>query len=126
MSGSTVDSPSPLDGTTGTADAADAIAAAVTGHPAVVRLACGGHAALATYLPGRKVKGVRVTGAGEPVDIGVVLTLGDPLPGVVAELRERVRAVAGDVPVNVEIADVEPGEPSTVDTQAEGEGKSAR
>ncbi|ASR35503.1 hypothetical protein BAY61_11385 [Prauserella marina] len=114
MSEPTAQAPPPLAGT------ADAIAAAVTGHPRVVRLAGGRYGALATHLPGRKVTGVRVTGDGEPVDIGVVLTLGDPLPGVVAELRERVRAVAGKVPVNVEITDVEPGESSTVDTRREG------
>ncbi|RBM21573.1 hypothetical protein DI005_09905 [Prauserella sp. PE36] len=85
---------------------ADAIARDLSAHPSVVRLDGGVRGTLATHLPGRKVVGVRVTGEGEPVDLGVVLRLDDSLPGVLDDLRARVRAIAGTVPVNVEVADI--------------------
>ncbi|OZM71070.1 hypothetical protein CFN78_21590 [Amycolatopsis antarctica] len=100
---------------------AEAIANEVLGHPAVVRLDGGAFGALATHLPGRKVAGVRVTELGEPVEIGVVLRLTGSLPAVTGDLRTRVRAIAGDVPVHVEVTDVDTGEvPSEVDGTAPG------
>ncbi|ASR34547.1 hypothetical protein BAY61_05575 [Prauserella marina] len=90
---------------------ADAIAEALGTHPSVVSLDGGEHGGLATYLPRRKVVGVRVTGEGEPVGIGVVLRLGEPFPAVADQLRELVRDIAGDVRVDVTIADVRPAEP---------------
>ncbi|MEU6645474.1 hypothetical protein ABZ863_23375 [Saccharomonospora sp. NPDC046836] len=93
---------------------ADAIATEVSTHPSVVRLDGGALGTLATYLPRRKIVGVRVTEPDEPIDIGVVLRLGRRLPEVTGELRERVRAIAGNVPVNVTVTDVVPA--STVDT----------
>ncbi|MBK1783379.1 hypothetical protein [Prauserella cavernicola] len=85
---------------------ADAIAETVTAHPSVVRLDGGVRGSLATHLPGRKVVGVRVTGEGEPVDLGVVLRLDGALPGVLDDLRARVRDIVGDVPINVEVTDI--------------------
>ncbi|QFU91337.1 hypothetical protein [Amycolatopsis sp. YIM 10] len=79
---------------------ADEIASAVLAHPSVVRLAGGA----VTYLPGRRVVGVRADGPG--IEVAVVLRLDGPLPGLGAELRERVRRIAGDVPVDIEITDV--------------------
>ncbi|SDM73314.1 hypothetical protein [Allokutzneria albata] len=89
-----------------TAPLADTVAEAVLAHPAVHRLDPGPFGALASYLPGRRVEGVRAAGPGEPVEIGVVLKLGGPVPEVVADLRARVREVAGDVPVDVTVTDV--------------------
>ncbi|WP_086825602.1 hypothetical protein [Allokutzneria sp. NRRL B-24872] len=85
---------------------ADAIAETVLAHPAVHRLDPGQFGALASYLPGRRVEGVRAAGPGEPVEIGVVLTLGGSLPEVVDDLRARVRLVTGDVRVDVTVTDV--------------------
>ncbi|PRX51335.1 hypothetical protein B0I33_101488 [Prauserella shujinwangii] len=100
---------------------ADSVAEEVSAHASVVRLDGGALGTLATPLPGRRVAGVRVTGPGEPVAIGVVLRLGSPLPEVTAELRGRVRAVAGDVPVDIEVTDVVTGtDPSTRDGERPG------
>ncbi|AXB43468.1 hypothetical protein [Amycolatopsis albispora] len=84
---------------------ADEIASAVLAHPSVVRLA-GGAGGPSTHLPGRRVAGVRADGPG--IEVAVVLRLDGPLPGLGAELRERVRRVAGNVPVDIEITDVIP------------------
>ena len=93
---------------------ADAIRDAVLGHPAVARLDGGTFGVIATHAPGRRVIGVQATGEGRPVEIGVVLRLDRPLPGVIAELRGMVRAVVGDVEVDVTVSDVVPAEaPST-------------
>jgi hypothetical protein len=86
---------------------AEAIAAELLAHPAVVTMSGGPLGVLATHLPGRKVNGVRVRGAGEPIEIGVILRLGDPLPKVTEELRARVRALAGEVRVDVTVADIQ-------------------
>ncbi|MCP2258331.1 putative conserved protein YloU, alkaline shock protein (Asp23) family [Streptoalloteichus tenebrarius] len=87
-------------------DLAEAIARAVTEHPAVAHLDGGPHGVIASYLPGRRVVGVRAEGRGAPVEVGVVLRWGQPLPKVADELRERVRALAGPVPVDVTVTGV--------------------
>lgn len=85
---------------------ADRIAEEVRGRPAVARLDGGVHGTIATYLPGRQVTGVRASGAGEPVEVGVVLRMTAPLPEIVAALRQRVLAVTGPVPVDITVVDV--------------------
>lgn len=85
---------------------ADAIADALLAHPAVARLDGGPFGTVASYLPGRRVVGVRAAEPGAGVEVAVVVRLGRPLPEVVDELRDRVRRVAGAVPVDVTIADV--------------------
>ncbi|SFB45156.1 hypothetical protein SAMN05216266_1128 [Amycolatopsis marina] len=88
-------------------DLAEAIAKELLAHPAVVALSGGPLGVLATHLPGRKVTGVRAPGHGEPVEVGVVVRLGDPLPQVTEELRARVRTLAGAVRVDVTVTDVQ-------------------
>ncbi|GAA1291118.1 hypothetical protein [Saccharothrix xinjiangensis] len=80
-------------------DVAEDVEAALLAHPAVARL----DDAFTSYLPGRRVVGVRVAGR---VGVAVVLRLGRPIPDVVAELRERVGAVTGPAPVDVVVADL--------------------
>ncbi len=87
---------------------ADLVGAAVLGHPAVVRLDAGAFGTVATHLPGRRVVGVRSAGPDGPVLVCVVLAAGSTIPDVSAQLRERVRAVAGPVPVDVHVSDLEP------------------
>ncbi|UVS78025.1 hypothetical protein [Actinokineospora sp. UTMC 2448] len=87
-------------------DIADRLAAAVLAHPAVVRLDGGPFGTVATALPGRRVVGVGVDARGG-VEVAVVLTADRPIPAVTAELRELVRGVAGGVPVDVHVSDVE-------------------
>ncbi|RKT53499.1 hypothetical protein [Saccharothrix australiensis] len=82
-------------------DPAERLAAALLAHPSVVRL----DGRYASYLPGRRVVGVRTED--RRVGVSVVLRAGRPIPEVVAELRAAVGAVAGDVPVDVVVADLE-------------------
>ncbi len=83
---------------------AEQVAETALRHPAVSRLDA--DPAMASYLPGKKVIGVRTGGPGEPVELGVVLRLDRPLPEVLAELRAQVQEVTGPVPVNITVADV--------------------
>ncbi|MFR9807252.1 hypothetical protein ACL02T_33880 [Pseudonocardia sp. RS010] len=86
------------------------VADLVAADPAVVRLDGGVFGAVATYLPGRRLLGVRVDEHGGPVEVAVVLSLTAPIPDVVARLRARVAEVAGGRPVDVTVSDVvEPG-----------------
>lgn len=86
---------------------AERIAAVVNAHPAVARLDSGIFGAVATYLPGRRLAGVRLGTGDEPVEIGVVLRLGAPLPGVVTALRREVSALCGGARVDVTVADLD-------------------
>lgn len=79
---------------------------AVLSCPAVAKLDRGQFGTVASYLPGRQIVGVSTTGAGEPVEVSVVLYLSTPVPVAVNDVRDRVRTVAGDVPVNVTVADL--------------------
>lgn len=87
---------------------AERIRTAVSADPAVVRLDRGPDGLVATHLPGGRVEGVRVNGLAEPVEVCVVAYLGQPIPELAAAIRQRVRGIAGDVPVDVTIADVVP------------------
>lgn len=85
---------------------AEQVAAAVGAHPSVVRLHGGTFGDLATYLPGRRLVGVRLGAASEPVELGVVLLLDRPIPGVVRSLRRLVSGMCGGAPVDVTVGDV--------------------
>lgn len=90
---------------------ARSVAALVAAHPAVARLDGGVFGAVATHLPGRRLVGVRIGQGAEPVEIGVVLHLQSPIPGVVRTLRREVAALctaAGHpvTAVDVTVADV--------------------
>ncbi|MEJ8279040.1 hypothetical protein [Pseudonocardia spirodelae] len=82
-----------------------AVADAVLAHPSVLRLDGGPFGSIASYLPGRRVQGVRLS---DPVEIAVVLRLGRPFADVAGEIADRVRAVLGDdtLAVDVTVADV--------------------
>ncbi|GGM55969.1 hypothetical protein GCM10012275_28880 [Longimycelium tulufanense] len=82
------------------------VARAVREHPAVARLDGGPDGTVVSELPGGRVLGVRADEPGHRVRIAVVVRWGHPLPQVVDELRERVRALAGRVPVDVTISGV--------------------
>lgn len=85
---------------------AERVAAAVAAHPAVARLD-GEAGAVATYLPGRRLIGVRLGQGGEPVELAVVLRLDQPIPGVAAALRREVSALCGGAAVDITVTDVE-------------------
>lgn len=91
---------------------ADAIAATVRAHPAVADLDGGPFGAIAYYLPGRRVVGVRVGDPGEPVEVSVIARLGTPLPQLATELRQVITAVTGSRVIDLTINDVITGDPS--------------
>lgn len=95
---------SPLEGTQ-----ADRLAAAALACPAVARLSAGRVGEVATYLPGRRVPGVRV-GDGR-VAVHVVGRYGPACAQIADQVRRAVRAVAGDLPVDVVIDDLELPDP---------------
>lgn len=85
---------------------AEAVAAAVRAHPAVADLDGGPFGAIACYLPGRRVVGVRVGDNDGPVVVSVVAWLGTPLPQLAAELRSMITTVTGPRVVELTINDV--------------------
>jgi hypothetical protein len=87
---------------------AQRVAAAVSAHPDVAGLHGGVFGAVVTYLPGRRLTGVRIGTVGEPVEVGVVLRLHRPIPAVVADLRRRVSDLCGGTAVDITVADVAP------------------
>lgn len=91
---------------------AERVAAAVTAHPAVAGLHGGTYGAVVTYLPGRRLLGVRIGHADEPVELAVVLYPDRPIPDVVRALRREVSALCDGAAVDITVADiVVPGEP---------------
>jgi hypothetical protein len=90
---------------------AERVAAAVTAHPAVAGLHGGLYGAVATYLPGRKLVGVRIGEGDEPVEVAVVLRADRPIPDVVRALRRQVSVLCGGAAVDITVADIVlPGE----------------
>lgn len=80
---------------------ADRVAAAVLEVPGVSGLHGGVLGEVATYLPGRRVAGVRLTD--EATDVHVVLAWGAPVAATADAVRATVRGVVpGAVHVTVE------------------------
>lgn len=81
------------------------VAAAVLAHPAVLRLDGGPFGSIATYLPGARLRGVRLPAPGEPgpAEIAVVVALGVPFAGIADDIAERVRRTLGDPDLRVEV-----------------------
>jgi uncharacterized alkaline shock family protein YloU len=97
---------------------AERVAAAVAAHPAVVGLHGGIYGTVTTYLPGRRLVGVRIGEGDEPVEVAVVLRADQPIPDVVRSLRHEVSRLCGGSAVDVTVADIVlpdetalPGEP---------------
>jgi hypothetical protein len=91
---------------------AEAVAAAVLAHPDVARMSGGAFGTVASYLPRRRIVGVRLPHEdADPVEIAVVARMGVPLPRLAEELGAAVVAVLGPVAVDVTVADVDTGGP---------------
>ncbi|MCK0517427.1 Asp23/Gls24 family envelope stress response protein [Williamsia sp. DF01-3] len=84
----------------------DQIAAVVTAVPGVAGLHAGMFGEVATYLPGRRVPGVRIADAGA-IDVHVSVRIGAPIRDTAAAIRRAVSAVH-DGAVNVTVEDVVP------------------
>ena len=90
---------------------AERVAAAVAAHPAVAGLHGGIYGSVATYLPGRKLVGVRIGVGDEPVEVAVVLRSDRPIPEVVRSLRGEVSRICDGAAVDITVADIVlPGE----------------
>lgn len=89
------------------------VVAALRAHPAVARLDAGLFGVVATYLPGRRVTGVRVPDDDSAVEVSVALWTGHAVPDAARDIRALVRAIAGDVRVDVTVTDlVDPADPA--------------
>jgi uncharacterized alkaline shock family protein YloU len=86
-------------------DDAERIAAVVTGVPGVAALHGGMFGEVATYLPGRRVTGIRISN--ERVDVHVSLTLNAPVRDTATAIQRAVAAIT-DLPVDVTIEDLVP------------------
>jgi hypothetical protein len=87
------------------APTADAIASAVRRCPAVADLHGGGPVRVATFLPGRRVNGVRVDD--DRVQVSVVAAYGIPLTALADQVRSAVAALTGARQIDVHIADLQ-------------------
>ena len=96
----------------------EAVAAAALGCPLIAGLAGGRLGEIATYLPGRRVVGVRQLDG--TVEVHVVARWGPPLPEVADVVRAAVAPYAGGHPVAVFVEDIEV--PANPPVAALGEG----
>lgn len=88
-------------------ETADLVAAAALAVPGVVRLHAGAFGEVGTYLPGRRVVGVK-TGAGL-TEVHVVLAGDAPVLPVADLVRAAVRPLVS-TPVDVFVEDLDPPE----------------
>jgi hypothetical protein len=91
----------------------DAVYNAVVGCPGVAGLGSWLPGAIATYLPGRRVPGVRVSPG--LVELEVRTLWGSSAVQVAASIRRALARVVSDRPVDVTISDIElPDEPPAI------------
>ena len=89
---------------------AEAVATAVTSCPGVVRMAIGSPVEFATYLPGRRVHGVRIEDGA--VEVHIVARPDTVLPDLADAVRRAVAAVVPAAVIDVFVDDLETeGEP---------------
>lgn len=84
-------------------DVADLVAAAVRRVPGVADLHGGSFGEVATYLPGRRVPGVRIRD--DLSEVHVVTLWGAPVPATADAVRAAVEPIVG-TPVHVVVEDV--------------------
>lgn len=89
----------------------DIIAGATVACPAVMGMHGGGPRVIATYLPGRRVEGVRVED--DHVLVSVVLRYGVPVRSLEAQVRAALAPHVGGRSIDVHVADIQPAETST-------------
>lgn len=82
----------------------DAISTVVLGCLDVLGLSGGQYGEVATYLPGRRVTGVRITDS--QVSVHVVARYGPPLREVSARIHRMLGPLTGGLPVEVVIDDI--------------------
>ncbi|MGP4058723.1 hypothetical protein ACTWP6_28510 [Mycobacterium sp. 4D054] len=85
---------------------ADLLAAAVLAVPGVAALHPGMFGEVGTYLPGRRVAGIRITD--NVVDVHIVVVFGVAVRDTAAAVRATVSALHPGAEVNVTVEDVAP------------------
>lgn len=95
----------------------DALAAATLKCPSVARLHPGGTRFVATYLPGRRVVGVRV--GEDRVLVSVVLAQGASVPTLGKQVRDALAPLIAGRAADVHVADVDMGEGVGADAAGE-------
>jgi hypothetical protein len=83
----------------------DAVAERAAGCRSVARLSAGPVGVVATYLPGRRIEGVRL--ADGQIEVHVVAWWGARVPDLAAEVRAAVGPIAAGFPVDVHVDDVD-------------------
>lgn len=83
---------------------ADRVVAAVLACPGVVSLHAGGSRQVVTYLPGRRVVGVRL--GEDTVEVALVTRFGVPVTETGAQVRVALAPYAAGRAVDVHVADV--------------------
>jgi hypothetical protein len=90
----------------------ESVALAALSCPLVAGLHAGAFGEVASYLPGRRIRGVRVTVT--EVEVHVVGRYPAPMDEIAAQVRHVLAPLTGSLPVHVVIEDVVlPGEPVT-------------
>lgn len=89
---------------------ADRVAVAARSVPGVWALHPGTYGEVATYLPGRRVHGVRLRA--DRVEVQLVITPDRPAADVAARVRERVAPLVLPRPVDVVVADLSTEQPA--------------
>ncbi|MEU4396783.1 hypothetical protein [Kribbella sp. NPDC023855] len=84
-------------------DLSELVAAAVLAVPGVAALHGGAFGEVATYLPGAKIAGVRITD--DRIQVHLAVAAGYPVHDLADAVRAAVRPLAGQ-PVDVTIEDV--------------------
>ena len=83
----------------------EAVAAAALGSPLIAGLTGGPFGEVATYLPGRRILGVRELDG--TIEVHVVAKWGTPLPEVAEVVRAAVAPHAAGTPVAIFVDDIE-------------------
>ena len=87
----------------------DAVAAAVRGCPAVDDLDGGRLGGVATYLPGRRVPGIRITD--DRIEVHVRGVWGQPVGMIADQIRDALATLIGGRVIDVVLTDVaDPGQ----------------
>jgi hypothetical protein len=107
MSSPFLDEPAPVgtsSASSGPAEKAEDIAAAVSAAPGVAALSGGRLGGVGTYLPGRRVTGVVLRD--NDLEVHIVGRYGVPVAEIAAEVRRAVEPYAGDRTVHVIVEDL--------------------
>jgi uncharacterized alkaline shock family protein YloU len=83
---------------------AEAVAVAVQACPAVVDLTGGSFGEVATYLPGRRITGVRLTD--DRIDVHLIGRYGVPVPILAAQVRTALTHLSRGRAIDIRVEDL--------------------